>query len=534
MSKTAIPDSSPAGRQRVAMQSSTRVQVLGSREQFRDEYGRRRDPIHKQRLLWRAQAFRHTVHVIPGQTILEIGTGSGLFARQLARVTRGENAITAVTFQPGAVRPTDLADCVEFLTLESWPGPLGQREFDYVVAIDLLDQRNCNWFLRTVHGLLKPGGQVVLYESNPWNPVVHIRRLLWRASGHPDVRKLISRARLPELISQLGFVKILAIYNDFVYAPLNAPLIWLLRNLSLVLENMPAVQVFAGSVFIHCEKPAMQLQSRPAISLCEHASLRGAVSIVIPCHNEEMNVRAVVSEILRFFSEYVREIVLVDDNSQDSTAQVIFALAAELPVIKPVIRTPPNGVGRALADGYKAATGQYILSMDCDFIHLMPEFRELFDAAAQGFDIVFGSRFSRHSVLLNYPFQKIIANRLFHVLAQIAFHRCFRDVTNNLKLMRREVAESLRLTEPGFAANAETGLQPLLMGFSMCEIPISWINRTPDMGVSSFRLAKVCGGYWRVLARLVWQTRFGFRRLTRGPSAAMLQAAGEMRDTSAP
>jgi hypothetical protein len=56
--------------------------------------------------------------------------------------------------------------------------------------------------------------------------------------------------------------------------------------------------------------------------------------------------------------------------------------------------------------------------------------------------------------------------------------------------------------EPGFAVNAETGLQPLLMGYNVKEVPISWINRNPDMGVSSFRLARVGGGYWRVLYRL--------------------------------
>ena len=83
-----------------------------------------------------------------------------------------------------------------------------------------------------------------------------------------------------------------------------------------------------------------------------------------------------------------------------------------------MFRTPPNGVGRALADGYRAATGRWVLSMDCDFQHLLPEFRDLFDAAAAGSDVVVGSRFSRHSVLLNYPFQKIVANRGFHALAR--------------------------------------------------------------------------------------------------------------------
>ena len=45
---------------------------------------------------------------------------------------------------------------------------------------------------------------------------------------------------------------------------------------------------------------------------------------MIPCHNEETNVRPVVSGLLRMYGEYVREIIRVDDNSDDSAAQVIF------------------------------------------------------------------------------------------------------------------------------------------------------------------------------------------------------------------
>jgi hypothetical protein len=145
--------------------------------------------------------------------------------------------------------------------------------------------------------------------------------------------------------------------------------------------------------------------------------------------------------------------------------------------------------------------------MDCDFLHLLPELRDLFDAAALGYHVVVGSRFSRHSVLLNYPFQKIIANRGFHLAARLVLFHRFRDLTNNLKLISRDVLNKLQIMEPGFAANAETGLQPLLMGCKVKEVPISWINRTPEMGTSSFRLAFVGGGYVRVLCRL-WLKRY--------------------------
>ena len=55
--------------------------------------------------------------------------------------------------------------------------------------------------------------------------------------------------------------------------------------------------------------------------------------------------------------------------------------------------------------------------------------------------------------------------------------------------------------------NAEIGLQPLLMGYRVKEVPISWIGRGIDMGISSFRVLRVGGSYWRVLKRL-WLLRF--------------------------
>jgi hypothetical protein len=288
------------------------------------------------------------------------------------------------------------------------------------------------------------------------------------------------------------------VYNDFVFAPLTRRLIWLLRNLSILLENAPGLRVMAGSILLHAQKPPPRKDALRQ-PLFTHESLRGAVSFVIPCHNEEMNIRPLVDGILDLYEDCVHEIIVVNDGSTDSTAAVMGELAARDQRVKTLHRSPPKGVGRAVAEGLSQATGRYVLSMDCDFQRLLLEFRDLFDCAVEGYDVVVGSRFSRHSVLLNYPFFKIVANRAFHLLARLLLWRNFRDLTNNLKLMRREVVASMQLREPGFAVNAETGLQPLILGYRVKEVPISWINRSPGMGTSSFRLVRVGGGYWRVL-----------------------------------
>jgi dolichol-phosphate mannosyltransferase len=483
-------------------QEESFIETLAVRERYRDEYWQKRDPIVDERLLWRAQSFRHKVHLLPTQTILELGCGRGRFTRQLLKVSKGENPLTCVTFDCQRSSPDMLPTDVEYLVASSFSKALAGRQFDFIVAMDLLDRGNCAWMLQNMYDLLKPGGQALFYESNPWNLLLKARRVVSRWFGARDPRHLLSRPELYELISEIGFIRVSAIYNDFVYRPIPRVLMWLVRNLSILLENAPAIRTLAGSILVHCQKPPRTTEL-PNVSLFRHESLREAVSVIIPCHNEEMNIEPLVRRLYALFGGYLHEIVLVDDNSADGTRAIVERLAAEDARIKPVFRRPPNGVGLAIRDGYRVATGRYVLSMDCDFQHLLPEVRDLLDAAAiYDYDMVVGSRFSRHSVLLNYPFRKIAANRGFHLLARIMLLRGFRDLTNNLKLLKREVVERLVLTQPGFAINAETGLQPLIMGYTVKEVPISWINRTPDMGSSSFQLARAGGAYFRVLINL--------------------------------
>ena len=476
------------------------------RERVREIYWKRRDPIIEDRLLWRAQIFRHLMHVLPGQSILEIGCGDGAFTRQLTRVTRGECPLTTVTFQVDSERPSRISPYVEFLSGPSLPGVLEGRYFDFIIAHDMLDKRNAAWLLQQIVALLSPGGRVLFYESNPWNIVRRLRQSLRHLVGSRDPRLLFSRPELYELLSEVGFIRIFAVFNDFVYPPLAPKGIWFLRNLSIVLENTPGLRTFAGSILLHAQRPPpTTIPSN--VNLMIDDTFRGAVSVIVPCHNEEMNVGPLVYRLIGLFDRYIHEIILLNDNSEDKTGDVIDELARQDPRIKSVHRAPPNGVGRTITDGLRVATGKYVLSLDCDFQHLLPEIRDLFDGIAEGYDVTVGSRFSRHSVLLNYPLVKIVANRAFHLIARIVLIAGFRDLTNNLKLMRREVAQNLLLREPGFAINAETGLQPLLMGYRLKEVPISWIGRSVDMGASSFRVFKAGGGYWRVLYRL-WLWRF--------------------------
>ena len=474
------------------------LKSLIQRERFRDNYWQLKDPICEQRLGWRAQTFRHLVHCLPSDNILELGGGKGEFSNKLKKLFSENLNLTTIHFQDnyikqyyknGNVKKYDKS-FIELIHDSNY-----FNKFDSIVGIDVLDSSSCAWLLTTLQPLLKDGGKIVFFESNPWNPILNIKRFLGLSN---DNRSLVSRLKLYELFSEIGYVKIFSYYNDFLYSPFTGIFLPYFKNISVLLENMPGLQKLSGNITIHAQKSIVDKNINSNETLAIHKNLFNSVSIVVPCHNEEMNVKSLIELLMKYFDDYIFEIIIVNDNSSDNTKNIVNKLTKTHNRIKLINRSMPNGVGRALRDGYSQVRGRYCLTMDCDFQHLITEFSSLFDALNQDVDMVIGSRFSPNSILLNYPFLKIFFNRMFHFLLAILTGNQFRDLTNNLKIMKTEVLDSIPINENGFAANAETGIYPMIMGYKICEVPMSWVNRDSHMGMSSFRLMQVGKGYIRV------------------------------------
>jgi dolichol-phosphate mannosyltransferase len=486
---------------------------LRAMERSREGYWLRYPATSPVKLRWRALTVRHCFHVLPGESILELGAGSGLWTEHLARTLRGENPITAAVFNPdlaaqAAARQLPRTDVVLIQDLRELPA----ERFDYIVGTAILCHDAYAENLAELYRLLKPGGQLLFFEANYWNPQVFLKstiRWIGRWSGDAECQIGMRKFQLMKQASHQGFTHIEVVPYDIVHPLTPRGLVRAVQSVAFVLDHAPLVRDLCGTLYIWLVKPGV-LQ-RPRVDLATNPALFGSTSIVIPCHNEEMNVGGLVDSLIGAYGGYIHEIIFVDDNSTDRTADVVLDLAKAEPRVRLVRRTPPNGVGRALRDGYAAATGRYILTMDCDFVLLVPELRDLFDAVGAGRDGAIGSRFSYESVLINYPFFKIVCNRAFHLLVKLTLLRRVRDVSNNLKLYRAEILKTLDIEEPHFAANVETGLKPLLAGYDIEEVPVSWINRTIGMGSSSFRIVRVAPGYFGALMRIIWRVWRGQR-----------------------
>jgi ubiquinone/menaquinone biosynthesis C-methylase UbiE len=483
-------------------------------ESSREAYWCRYHNTSPLKLRWRALTVRHCFHVLPGETILEFGAGSGLWTEHLAAVFRGENPITAVVFNDDLLQKTSQKELpnTTFMRVVDLTADLPAESFDYVIGTAILchDQYAAN--LKALYRLLKPGGQLLFFEANYWNPQVFLKRVIRPISSRTGSARCeigMRKFKLLQMASQQGFTHIDVIPYDIIHPRTPRRMIPFLQAIAFVFEHAPIIREVCGTLYIWAKKPGDEEARRPRVNFASHPQLFGSISVVVPCHNEEMNVQRLVDTLRQLYDDYIHEIIIVNDNSTDCTAEVARRIAEKEPRVKLVNRKPPNGVGLALRDGYAAATGRYILTMDCDFVQIVPEFRDLFDVIAAGHDGAIGSRFSHESILINYPFFKILCNRGFHLLVKLFLLWKVRDISNNLKLYRAEILKNLHIEERHFAANVETGLKPLLAGYDIHEVPISWINRTVDMGSSSFKVIKVAPNYSFALLRTIWSAWHG-------------------------
>jgi dolichol-phosphate mannosyltransferase len=453
--------------------------------------------------------------VLPGRAVLEVGAGSGVWTAHLAAVMGTQNTITAAVFDEELARGCSARNlpgtrCVHVSDFEN-QFPAGG--FDYVLGTDVLTEDLCSGILAAAYRCLRPGGRVVFFGPNASNPLAsfeepfHSRRQ--RNLGQ-SLQRPVSQKQWTDVASQQGFGDIEVIPCEVMCPAKSAAG----QAIGLILEHAPLTREFSKTVTFMAAKPGTLPESSSQINLATHPAVFGAVSVVVPCHNEDANVGQLVKTLLGMYGDYIQEIVIVDDNSTDRTAEVTAAIAASEPRVKLLRRKPPSGVGRALRDGYAAARGRYILSMDCDFINIVSEFRRLFDVVAAGHDGAIGSRFSSESALIRYPFLKIVANRTFHWILNLLLGKRVRDLSNNLKLYRADILKNLDIEENHFAANAETGLKPLLMGYDIREVPISWIDRTSEMGKSSFNILRVGPDYLRALLRITWRAWRGRYRIS--------------------
>ena len=117
------------------------------------------------------------------------------------------------------------------------------------------------------------------------------------------------------------------------------------------------------------------------------------ISVVIPLYNEEESLPELVAWIERVCKEhnYAHEVIMIDDGSKDNSWDVIKSLSAQYPAVKAIKFQRNYGKSPALYEGFKAATGNVVITMDADLQDSPDEIPELYHMiVTDGYDLVSG------------------------------------------------------------------------------------------------------------------------------------------------
>ncbi|RKY30168.1 MAG: glycosyltransferase family 2 protein [Candidatus Omnitrophota bacterium] len=218
-----------------------------------------------------------------------------------------------------------------------------------------------------------------------------------------------------------------------------------------------------------------------------------SLSIVIPAHNEAQNIAKVITSIERIVS-VEHEVIIVDDHSTDSTAEVVKRMAADFKNIRLVGNDFNRGFANALRKGFACVESTMVVPVMadlCDDPHTINRMYEL--AYSGGYDIVCGSRYMKGGRKQGGPKLKTFFSRFVGLSLNMLIGIPTKDISNSFKLYRREVIEKTHPESDGFEISVEIPLKAYFLGYKITEIPTVWVDRKE--GKSKFNVFKQCKRY---------------------------------------
>lgn len=207
------------------------------------------------------------------------------------------------------------------------------------------------------------------------------------------------------------------------------------------------------------------------------------LSIIVPIYNEETTISEVIRMVLAVNLEGIeKEIIIVDDGSQDKSREIISNLQKQHPEISKAYTSLINlGKGAAIRFGLEFATGDIVLIQDAD-LELDPnEYPKLLKPILQNqTNIVYGSRFLTKSNKI--PIRTRFANYCLTLLTNLLFGSQLTDMATAYKVFRKEVLSHIRLRSARFEFEPEITAKFLLNNYKILEVPIAYRPRTTNDG----------------------------------------------------
>ncbi len=227
--------------------------------------------------------------------------------------------------------------------------------------------------------------------------------------------------------------------------------------------------------------------------------------VIVPTYNERENLPQLVASVIAL-GDRVR-LVIVDDNSPDGTGALADRLAEHHPGRIDVLhRTGKQGLGTAYVAGFHhvlAGPAGLIATMDADLSHPVDRLPALVAAAADGGDLVLGSRYVVGGTTVGWPLPRRVLSRFGGLYARTVLGLPLYDLTGGFKVYRREALARLdldHLRADGYGFQIETTWQVIQNGGRVVEVPIIFHDRVAGASKLSRHIVLEA-------ALLVWQLR---------------------------
>ncbi len=215
--------------------------------------------------------------------------------------------------------------------------------------------------------------------------------------------------------------------------------------------------------------------------------------VIVPTYNERDNLPPLAARLLAL--PVPVDLLVVDDNSPDGTGKVADALAAKHPQIHVLHRTEKDGLGRAYCAGFAWALErdyQFTFEMDGDLSHNPDDVPKLLEAA-QGADLVLGSRYCNGIRVINWPLKRLMLSKGAAKYVRIITGMPFSDPTGGYKCFRRTALQTIELQNVrsnGYSFQIELTHMLWRRGMTIVEVPIIFTERIQGRSKMSGKIVR--------------------------------------------
>lgn len=258
---------------------------------------------------------------------------------------------------------------------------------------------------------------------------------------------------------------------------------------------------------------------------------KAKLSIVLPTYNESQNIVRMLDSIAETLSPYTTaEIIVVDDNSPDGTAEIASLHAKNISNrknnnnklhVEIIRREGKFGLSSAIVAGVESATGDLLVVMDGDFSHPPQVIPSIIEALQDSdCDIVVASRYIKGGSIIGWPFKRRLMSKGATKIAQYGLGIEVKDPVSGFFAFRRDIIDGVKLDAIGYKMLLEILVKT--KGARVKEVPYTFTNRS--VGKSKFD-KWVMFDYLRAVMRLY---RYGksMRQKERRTSVRFLSKAG--------